>query len=70
MLVQVITGTTRQGRFSELVAAWVMARLSGRPDFDVELVDLREHELPFFDGEAPARTGGTTAAMPWPASAR
>jgi NAD(P)H-dependent FMN reductase len=57
MLVQVITGTTRQGRFSELVAAWVMTRLSGRPDFDVELIDLRDHELPFFDGEAPARTG-------------
>ena len=27
------------------------------PGFDVELVDLRDHELPFFDGEAPARTG-------------
>ena len=57
MLVQAITGTTRQGRFSELVAAWVMTRLSGHPAFDVELVDLRDHELPFFDGEAPARTG-------------
>ena len=57
MLVQVITGTTRQGRFSELVAAWVMTRLSGHPAFDVELVDLRDHVLPFFEGEAPARTG-------------
>ncbi len=57
MLVQAITGTTRQGRFSELVASWVMARLSEHPAFDVELVDLRDHELPFFDGEAPARTG-------------
>jgi NAD(P)H-dependent FMN reductase len=57
VLVQVITGTTRQGRFSELVAAWVMERLSGYPAFDVELVDLRDHQLPFFDGEAPARTG-------------
>ena len=57
MLVQVVTGTTRQGRFSELVAAWVMTRLSEQAAFDVELVDLREHELPFFDGEAPARIG-------------
>ncbi len=57
MLVQVITGTTRQGRFSELVAAWVMTRLSERAAFDVELVDLRDHDLPFFDGEAPARIG-------------
>ena len=58
MLLQVITGTTREGRFSERVAAWVMARLSGRTTtFEVELVDLRDHELPFFDGDAPARTG-------------
>ena len=57
MLVQVITGTTRQGRFSERVAAWTMLRLAGHDAFDVELVDLRAHPLPFFDGDAPARTG-------------
>ena len=57
MLLEVITGTTREGRFSELVAAWVMERLAGRDAFDVELVDLRDHPLPFFDGDAPARTG-------------
>ena len=34
-----------------------MTRLSEQSVFDVELVDLREHELPFFDGEAPARIG-------------
>ncbi len=57
MLLEVITGTTREGRFSELVAAWVMQRLAGHDAFDLELVDLRDHPLPFFDGEAPARTG-------------
>ena len=57
MLLEVITGTTREGRFSELVAAWVMDRLTGHDAFDVELVDLRDHPLPFFDGDAPARTG-------------
>lgn len=57
MLLQVITGTTREGRFSELVAAWVMDRLGQRDDFAVELVDLRDHPLPFFDGDAPAKTG-------------
>jgi NAD(P)H-dependent FMN reductase len=57
VLVQVITGTTRQGRFSERVAAWVVDRLGQRDDMSVELVDLRDHPLPFFDGVAPARTG-------------
>ena len=55
MLLQVITGTTRE-RYSERVAAWVMERL-GQHDFEVELVDLRDHPLPFFDGSAPAKTG-------------
>jgi NAD(P)H-dependent FMN reductase len=57
VLVQVITGTTREGRFSERVADWVMGRLAEHEAFDVELVDLRDHPLPFFDGDAPARIG-------------
>jgi NAD(P)H-dependent FMN reductase len=56
MLIEVITGTTREGRFSERVARWVIDRLSARDEFDLELVDLRDHPVPFFDGVAPART--------------
>ena len=55
MLIQVITGTTREGRFSESVARWVMEHLATRADLDAELVDLRDHPLPFFDGPPPAR---------------
>jgi NAD(P)H-dependent FMN reductase len=57
VLLQVITGTTREGRFSERVAAWVVAGLAQHDAFALELVDLRDHPLPFFDGVAPARTG-------------
>ena len=57
MRLQVITGTTRVGRFSERVAAWVTGRLERHDAFEVELVDLRDHLLPFFDGDPPARTG-------------
>ncbi len=57
MLIQVINSTTREGRFSERVAAWVTERLGERDDLTVELVDLRDHPLPFFDGPAPARAG-------------
>ena len=58
MLLQVITGTTRQGRFSERVAAWALDRLLVHGGFDVEAIDLRNHPLPFFEAEmAPARAG-------------
>ena len=55
MLIDVITGTTREGRFSERVARWVLGHLEARDDLDVELVDLRHHPLPFFDAPSPAR---------------
>ena len=59
MLLQVITGTTRQGRFSERVAAWVLDRLQDHGGFDVEAIDLRDHPLPFFAAEmAPAHASG------------
>ena len=54
MLLQVITGTTREGRFSERVAAWVMGRLEQHDQFEVEPVELRDHPLSFFDGDPPA----------------
>src|SRR5450755_652764 len=55
MLIQVISSTTREGRFSEKVASWVIQQLQAREDFEIEHVDLRHHPLPFFDGVAPAR---------------
>jgi NAD(P)H-dependent FMN reductase len=45
MLMEIITGTTREGRFSEKVASWVERELKQRTDFDVETVDLRDHPL-------------------------
>jgi NAD(P)H-dependent FMN reductase len=55
VLIQIITSTTREGRFSERVAAWVADRLGSRTDFDIESVDLRDHMLPYVDGVSPAR---------------
>jgi NAD(P)H-dependent FMN reductase len=54
--IQLIIGTTREGRFSSKVAAWAEARLAAHPDLEVEVTDLRDHPLPFFDGVPPART--------------
>ena len=67
MLVQIITGTTRDGRFSEKVADWVARRAERpRPTSRSRPIDLRDHPLPFFDGivadpHAAATTRATTS---------
>jgi NAD(P)H-dependent FMN reductase len=53
--VLVINSTTRTDRFSELVAPWVLSGLAGRAKLEVDLLDLRDHPLPFFDASAPAK---------------
>jgi NAD(P)H-dependent FMN reductase len=53
--VLVVIGTTRDGRFGSHIRSWVLASLRRRPGFDVDVLDLRDHPLPFFDGIPPAR---------------
>ncbi len=37
--------------------AWLVDRLSGREDFDLDVLDLRDHPLPYFDSAvSPVRT--------------
>jgi NAD(P)H-dependent FMN reductase len=52
-LIQVILGSTRPGRFSDKPVAWLADRLGRRDDFDLEIVDLRDHLLPFYDRAVP-----------------
>jgi NAD(P)H-dependent FMN reductase len=47
--VQVILGSTRPGRVSERVARWVAAEANKLADFDAEIVDLQDYELPMLD---------------------
>lgn len=56
-LVQVVLGSTRQGRFGDRVARWFLEASRERDDLRLELVDLRDWPLPFFDGAAPPATG-------------
>lgn len=56
--IQVILGTTRPGRFSDKVGAWLVDRMERRADLTVELLDLRDHPLPIYELDvAPARGG-------------
>jgi NAD(P)H-dependent FMN reductase len=55
--IHVILGTNREGRFSEKAATWLMNRLGARSDPQVELVDLRDYPLPFYDQPLPPAYG-------------
>jgi NAD(P)H-dependent FMN reductase len=43
--IDVILGSTRDGRFGEKVATWVMDRVARRDDAAFELIDLRDYPL-------------------------
>jgi NAD(P)H-dependent FMN reductase len=66
--VQLILGSTRQGRFGEKVAAWMIDRLGRRDDIEVELVDLRDYPMPFYEQERPPAYGDRDypdEVVPW-----
>jgi NAD(P)H-dependent FMN reductase len=47
--IAVIIGSTRPARFADVPAQWILKQAQARGDMEVELVDLRDHPLPFFD---------------------
>ena len=49
MKLHVIIGSTRQGRVSNRVANWVAQEAKNLPDAEVEVLDLVDYDLPFFD---------------------
>jgi len=57
-VISVIVGSTRQGRFSEKPAQWILQRLESRGGIETRLLDLREFPLPFFDQPVPPAMPG------------
>jgi NAD(P)H-dependent FMN reductase len=51
--IKVIVGSTRANRFSEKPAQWIFNLAKARPDLEVELLDLRDYPLPFFEEPFP-----------------
>jgi NAD(P)H-dependent FMN reductase len=51
-VISVIVGSTREGRFSEKPAKWILQELKKREGVDARLLDLREFSMPFFDQQA------------------
>ena len=47
--IAIIISSTRQTRFGEKPARWIYDIASKRSDMEVELIDLRDYPMPFFD---------------------
>lgn len=51
--IQIIIGSTRQNRVGGQVAEWVKNHAENHPDINIEVIDLLEENLPFFDAPTP-----------------
>ena len=47
--IKVIIGSTREGRFGDKAAAWISDELKKEADVAVEVLDLRDYDMPFFN---------------------
>jgi NAD(P)H-dependent FMN reductase len=57
--IGLIIGSTRPNRFADTPAQWLLRGASSRRDFEFEVLDLREADLPFFaEPQSPAATNG------------
>lgn len=46
--IKVIVGSTREGRFGDKPAQWIADELEKQENMAVEILDLRDYEMPFF----------------------
>ncbi|MCB1349872.1 MAG: NAD(P)H-dependent oxidoreductase [Paracoccaceae bacterium] len=50
--IALVVGSTRATRFADKPAAWLMEKAAARDDFTLEILDLRDFDLPMFDAPA------------------
>ncbi len=50
--IAIIVGSTRASRFADKPAQWMLDQAKEHGGFDVELVDVRDYDLPLFDEPA------------------
>jgi NAD(P)H-dependent FMN reductase len=57
--IGLIVGSTRPNRFADIPIRWIVEAAAARRDLKLEILDLRDQHLPFYDEPAPAHhTGG------------
>jgi NAD(P)H-dependent FMN reductase len=59
-----IIGSTRPTRFADVPARWVTEAAAERSDFTLEVLDLRDFPLPFFDQPSSPARGGSGYSNP------
>lgn len=58
-----IIGSTRPNRFADIPAKWIADAAAKRDDFTLDVLDLRDQNLPFYEEPVPALyTGGAFSA--------
>ncbi|MBB05496.1 NADPH-dependent FMN reductase [Pseudooceanicola sp.] len=50
--IALIVGSTRDSRYADAPAQWMLEKAQARTDLDVELVDLKSFDLPLFNEQA------------------
>ena len=50
--IAIIMSTTRAARFGDIPALWILGLAEARGDMNIELLDLRDYPMPFFDETA------------------
>src|SRR6202040_2483900 len=59
LTVGLIVGSTRPNRFADTPVRWLVEGAAARTDLQLEVLDLRDHRLPFLNEPAsPAYAGG------------
>lgn len=59
--IQVLIGSTREGRLGGPIGSWFHQLASQRDDIEVELIDLEEWDLPVFSSPIPPASGRYTS---------
>jgi NAD(P)H-dependent FMN reductase len=62
--IKIIIGSTRQNRFSEKPADWIYSELQKKKEVEVELLDLKDYPMPFFNEPMPPAMNGGVYADP------
>src|SRR4051794_5908579 len=60
--LQVVIGSTREGRAADRVVPWLVDRARAHGGFAVTVVDLRDWDLPMFQETYATMTGGYSTA--------
>ncbi len=65
--IALIVGSTRPGRFADQPAGWLQELAQQREDFQLQVLDLRDYPLPFFEEASPpaAVPPSNVVALEW-----